>query len=134
MDAALRAAALASWPFPGLPLKSADRFLADYLVCLLVLANFLCARSAGLEGLLRFERPIRSLASYTFTLYLMHALVMQVWLIVYPHRRSDGMDVALLLVVIVAATWVLGQLTEQRKKWFERVFLRMTARSQATAR
>jgi peptidoglycan/LPS O-acetylase OafA/YrhL len=134
MDAALRAAALASWPFPGLPLKSADRYLADYLVCLLVLANFLCARSAGFGGLLRVERPIRVLASYTFTLYLVHALVMRVWLIVYPHRRSDGADVALLLVVIVAATWVLGQLTEHRKKWFERVFLRLTARSQATAR
>ena len=134
MDAALRALALDNWPFPGLPLKSADRVLADYLVCLLVLANFVCARSAGFGGLLRFERPIRVLASYTFTLYLVHALVMRVWLIVYPHRRSDGMDVALLLLTIAAATWVVGQLTEHRKEWFERVFLRLTARSQATAR
>jgi peptidoglycan/LPS O-acetylase OafA/YrhL len=134
MDAALRASALANWPFPGLPLKSADRVLADYLVCLLVLANFLCARSAGFGSLLRFERPIRALASYTFTLYLVHALVMRVWLIVYPHRRSDVVDVALLLAVIAAATWVVGQLTEHRKAWFARGFLRLTARSQATAR
>jgi peptidoglycan/LPS O-acetylase OafA/YrhL len=134
MDAALRAIALASWPFPGLPLKSADRCLADYLVCLLVLANFMCARSAGFGALLRFERPIRALASYTFTLYLVHALVMRVWLIVYPHRRSDQVDVALLLAVIVAATWVVGQLTEHRKELFRRMFLRLAARSQAAAR
>jgi peptidoglycan/LPS O-acetylase OafA/YrhL len=134
MDAALRAFALAQWPFPGLPLKSADRVLADYLVGLLVVANFVCARSAGFESLRRLGRPIRTLASYTFTLYLVHALVMRVWLTVYPHRRSDALDVTLLLAVIVAATWIVGQLTEHRKEWFERVLLRLTARSQATAR
>jgi peptidoglycan/LPS O-acetylase OafA/YrhL len=128
LDAALRALALATWPFPGLPLKSADRYLADYVVCTLVVVNFLCAKSVGFHALLRIAKPVRWLASYTFTLYLVHALVMRVWMIVYPHRRSDAGDVALLLMVIVAATWVIGQVTEHRKWWFEAMFVRLTAR------
>ena len=128
LDVTLRALAQASWPFPGLPLKSADRYLADYVVCILVVLNFLCAKSALFEVLLRFEKPVRSLASYTFTLYLVHALVMQVWLSVYPHRQSNAIDVLLLVVLVAAATWLVGQVTEQRKGWFEAVFARMAAR------
>jgi peptidoglycan/LPS O-acetylase OafA/YrhL len=128
LDVSLRTLANAHWPFPGLPLKSADRFLADYLVCVLVVLNFLCAKSAGFTALLRVEKPLRWLASYTFTLYLVHALVMRVWLIVYPHRRSDPIDVLSLVVVIISATWLIGEVTEHRKWWFERVFARLAAR------
>ncbi|MFC5512862.1 acyltransferase family protein [Massilia jejuensis] len=128
LDAALRALAHAGWPFPGLPLKSADRFLADYVVCMLVVMNFLCARSAGLGLLLRIERPVRWLAAYTFTLYLAHALVMQVWLIVYPHRRTDLADVLSLAAVIVSATLLIGELTEHRKGWCARLFTWAAAR------
>ncbi|KQQ96831.1 acyltransferase [Massilia sp. Leaf139] len=128
LDATLRALALSSWPFPDLPLKSADRCLADYLVCSLVVLNFLCAKNADFRGLLRVERPVRWLASYTFTLYLVHALVMQVWLMVYPHRQSSAGDVLALVAAIVGATLLIGQLTERRKGWFETVFAWLAAR------
>lgn len=126
-DAALRALAHGMWPFPGLPLKSADRFLADYLVCLLVVANFLCAKSAGFSGLLRIERPVRALASYTFTLYLVHVLVMRLWLVLYPHDPASAVDVALVLAAVASVTWLVGQVTEQRKWWFGLQFERLAA-------
>lgn len=126
-DSALRALAHAIWPFPGLPLKSADRFLADYVVCLLVAANFLCAKSAGFSSLLRIERPVRGLASYTFTLYLVHVLVMTLWLVLYPHDPASAVDVALLLAAVAAVTWLVGQVTEQRKWWFGKQFERLAA-------
>lgn len=118
-DVFLRMFARAHWPFPAVPLRSADRFLADYLVCVLVLVNFWCARSAGFGVLLRFERAIRGLSSYTFTLYLVHALVMGLWLAVYRHDARSAVDIAALTGLIVAATWVVGQLTEHRKHWFQ---------------
>jgi len=118
-DVALRMFARAHWPFPALPLRSADRVLADYLVCLLVLANFRCAKGIGFTGLLRVERPIRVLSSYTFTLYLAHALVMGLWLNLYPHDPRSALDIAGLSVSIVLATWVVGELTERRKHWFQ---------------
>lgn len=128
LDGTLRALARAHWPFPALPLKNADRFLADYLVCALVLANFWCARSIGFASLLRFERPIRALSSYTFTLYLVHALVMGLWLALYRHDPGSAIDIVALSVLIVLATWVLGQLTEHRKRWFQAGFERLAAR------
>jgi peptidoglycan/LPS O-acetylase OafA/YrhL len=127
-EAALRALAHAHWPFAGLQLKSADRFLADYLVCMLVVLNFVCAKNLDFRALLRVERPLRWLASYTFTLYLVHALVMRVWLVVYPHRRSDPVDILSLVVVIFSATWLVGEITEHRKWWFEAMFAWLAAR------
>ena len=124
-DVFLRMAARAHWPFAEVPLRSADRFLADYVVCVLVLANFWCARSAGFLGLLRFERVIRGLSSYTFTLYLVHALVMSLWLVLVRHDRNSAVDIAALTVMIVAVTWVVGQLTERRKHWFQVGFERL---------
>lgn len=128
LDVTLRALGQALWPFPALPLRSADRYLADYVVCVLVVLNFACARSLDFGALLRIEKPVRWLASYTFTLYLVHALVMQVWLIAYRPRQSDAVDVVALALLIAAATWLVGQVTEQRKGWFEAVFVRMAAR------
>lgn len=127
-DVALRMLARETWPFPAMPLKSADRYLADYLVCLLVLLNFWCAKSAGFDSLLRFARPIRALASYTFTLYLVHALVMGLWLALYRHDTGSAVDIAALTVLIVLATWVVGQLTEHRKAWFQAGFERLAGR------
>jgi len=75
--------------------------------------------------LLRFERGIRGLSSYTFTLYLVHALVMSLWLALVRHDRDSAVDIAALTVLIVAATWVVGQLTEQRKHWFSVGFERL---------
>ena len=127
LDVSLRMLVLDHWPFSFMQPKSADRFLADYLVATLVVLNFLCAKSADFSVLLRVERPIRWLASYTFTLYLVHALVMKMWLIVYPHRQSDPLDVLSLAVVIISMTSLVAQLTEHRKDWFEAQFVRLAA-------
>jgi peptidoglycan/LPS O-acetylase OafA/YrhL len=129
-DFALRALANATWPFPGLPLRSADRFLADYVVCVLVVANFLFAKCAVFPSLLRVEKPVRWLASYTFTLYLVHALVMRLWLMLYPHDPASSVDIAALVALIALSTLVIGQVTEHRKGWFEALFLRLVPEPQ----
>lgn len=75
----LRLVAQAAWPFSGLRMGSADRVLADYIVGVLVLANFACARHAGFDLLPRAKRLIRFLSAHTFTLYLSHSLVICCW-------------------------------------------------------
>jgi peptidoglycan/LPS O-acetylase OafA/YrhL len=125
LEAALRGFALAWWPFPALPLGSADRFLADYLVCALVLLHFACARDARLDVLLRFAPPIRTLAAYTFTLYLSHVLVIGLWLLLYPHQRGSLADLVLLSVVIAATTFALGAVTERRRHAWRPLFARL---------
>jgi len=118
MELALRNLAVEEWPFPSLPLASAERFLADYVVCALVVANFLCARFAGLNGLLKYEGKIRAVASYTFTLYLSHMLVVLTWLKIYPYERENFYDVVWITIAIGLVTIALAQLTERRKNRF----------------
>lgn len=125
LEAPLRAFGAAAWPFDALPLGSADRFLADYLVGAIVLANFACARDARLDGLLRLQAPIRLLASHTFTLYLSHMLVIRTWLAFYPHRRESSLDHLGLLLAIAAATILLGGVTERRLPAWRALFARL---------
>ena len=119
LDVALRTLGIALWPFPALHLGSADRYLADYVVCMLVYLNFVLARQAGFPSLRAIERPLRALAAYTFTLYLVHGPVIGLWGAFYRHDRGSVLDIVLLSAAIAAATLVVGMLTERRKAWFQ---------------
>ena len=100
-----------------------------------MLANFACARDARFGSLLRLDRPIRLLASHTFTLYLSHMLVIRCWLAFVPHRRDSGADLFALLLAILAATILLGGVTERRLPAWRALFARLPGlrpRMQAT--
>ena len=118
----LRAYGASIWPFPGLRLGSADRYLADYVVCALVLVNFACAASLRFPNLLRLAKPIRALAGYTFTLYLVHSLVLLLWKEIYPYDAASVADIALLALTVGGVTFLAGFVTERRKGAYERLF------------
>jgi peptidoglycan/LPS O-acetylase OafA/YrhL len=119
-EAYLRDVGIAIWPFRSLTLGSAERFLADYVVAILVVVNFWCACFAGLTGLIKHGNKIRAVASYTFTLYLAHMLVLAIWMKFYAHDAMSLVDVLAATLAIVAATRALGELTEHRKEKFRR--------------
>jgi peptidoglycan/LPS O-acetylase OafA/YrhL len=122
VDELLRAWGNAIWPFAGLQLGSADRYLADYTVCAMIYLNFLFARQAGFATLQLASIPIRSVAAYTFTLYLIHAPVMAAWQAFYPHDRTLWTDVAGLSLSIGLACYLFSFVTERRKAWFQHRF------------
>ncbi|MCC2958226.1 acyltransferase family protein [Massilia sp. IC2-477] len=126
LEEQLRALGNAIWPYAALPLGSADRYLGDWLLCLIVLANFACARDAGFTALLRVARPVRNLASHTFTLYLSHALVIGLWQLFYPGRSTAG-GILVLLAAIAATAIVLGAVTEGRRPAWRACFERLLA-------
>jgi peptidoglycan/LPS O-acetylase OafA/YrhL len=109
----LRSLAVSLWPYPHLPLGSAERVLADYLVCVLVVANFACARYAGFAMLERFPGHIRKLAFFTFPLYLAHSLVLGIWRAFHPHQAGSGLDLVVVTIIAVAFTWTLGHGAER---------------------
>jgi peptidoglycan/LPS O-acetylase OafA/YrhL len=116
-DAWLRTLGNELWPFPALRLGSADQYLADYVVCVLVFANFLCARFAGFGALARLANPVRSAAAYTFTLYLSHNLVITVWMARYPHDPGSLLDIVALSLLVLATTMLLYALSDARLDW-----------------
>ena len=70
----LRVAGLQLWPLAGVPAGSASRYLADYVVTVLVFANFYCAEQLSWRSLHPLRWIIRKGARYTFALYLTHML------------------------------------------------------------
>lgn len=110
------------WPFNFLKLGSADRYLSDYIITLFVVINFFCAKHAKFCSLLSHKTAIRSISAYTFTLYLVHALVMSIWKNFYTHHSSSVLDILLLIISISLSTYALGQLTEHRKHLFNNFF------------
>jgi hypothetical protein len=127
IDALLRHFVSTHWPFPALPLGGTDQFLGDYIVGLIVLANFACARWARFDAIARVARPVRSLSSHTFTLYLSHGLILGAWRSVAPPDGSPA-TVAAVTASVVAATWLLGLLTERRKGRVQAAFDAIAAR------
>jgi peptidoglycan/LPS O-acetylase OafA/YrhL len=111
-EPALRLVARAAWPFTSLRMGSADRVLADYIVGVLVLANFACARHAGFGLLPRAARQIRFLSAHTFTLYLSHGIVICAWQALVPVQRGRFQDIAAIACAIVVLTAALQPFTE----------------------
>jgi peptidoglycan/LPS O-acetylase OafA/YrhL len=122
VDVALRALGIALWPFPSLALGSADRYLADYVVCIIICLHFVLARQARMTLPQRLHRPIRQLSAYTFTLYLVHGLVMGIWGEFYGFDNASVRDILLLTAYIGIATYACGLVTEKRRDWFRRGF------------
>jgi len=125
---ALRALGIALWPFPDFALGSADRYLADYVVGLIVCLNFLFASQSQFARLERWSAPVRAVAGYTFTLYLIHTPVMGLWRALYPHDVNRWTDIAALSMCIVLACYVFGFVTERRKDAFRILFERLFER------
>lgn len=121
----LRHLGMTIWPFKSLMLGTASRYLADYVVCLIVLINFYSARFVRFSRLEQFKTPIRALSAYTFTLYLVHMLVIWVWLSLAGHDNTSLKDIGALSVLIAISTYLVGAVTERKKAWFAAMFSRL---------
>jgi peptidoglycan/LPS O-acetylase OafA/YrhL len=103
-------------------LHGSDQFVGDYLLGLIVAANFVAAASMGrhFNGLLKLQKPIRYLASFTLSIYLLHMpFTVFIW-------NGLGVHSALgYAVLLVAGIFVVGSLTERKNRsiraWFERL-------------
>lgn len=99
------------WPQMVLYLHESALFLGDYLLALAVAGNFLGAAAMAhrLQPLLRFERPIRFAASYSFSIYLYH-MPLAVLLWNGLELRSPLLMASLLALLLLG----LGRLTEHQ--------------------
>ncbi len=93
-------------------------FLSDYLLAVFVAMNFVAMRRVAptMSGLwTAVGSPVRSVAAYTFTLYLLHQPLFLFWGSVLrwsPEGHALWWAVAVLTGVSV---WAIGQVTETRR-------------------
>ena len=110
VDTQLRYLCNEIWPFEALHLGSADRYLSDYVVCMLVIINFYFA--------------------YIYTLYLSHMLIIHIWLKEYKHDPYNTVDILLVTLLVILTTYSMGMLTEKCKhtfnKYMKKVFYFIT--------
>lgn len=112
-------------------LESAQRFVTDYLLGLLVAVNFLAFRGMGpLVGgtMRRVAGPVALVSGFTFSLYLYHRPMTQFAGHFFPNTDSDLVRSVVAIVAIVGACVVLGALTERRSPALRRVLARWLAR------
>lgn len=109
----IRAAVVLAAPVFMQDLHGSDQFIGDYLLGAIVAANFVAAASMGsyLRGLVRWQTPIRYLASFTLSSYLLHMpLTVLIWSGFGVH------SVAAYALLLVAGIFVVGSLTERRHR------------------
>ena len=99
-------------------LTFSKRFVSAYLLGALVFVNFAGVRNvvaAGGNALMRIERPVRFLASFTFTLYLLHQPLLLFWSAVLrgePKAPWYWLSVTALTMLSVG---IIGTFTENRR-------------------
>ncbi|MCZ4313799.1 acyltransferase [Comamonadaceae bacterium G21597-S1] len=112
-------------------------FLADYLLAVLVFANFAGTRNVVAHGgaaLIAVQKPVRFFANYTFTLYLLHQPLFLFWSAVV---RGDPQKIwywTIVTLLTVAAVGLLGIITEHRRYWLRSRLLPVFDRWQSAGR
>lgn len=104
------------------------QFLYDTVLGVVVALNFAAAASLGsaLEKLGHVARPIRYLASFTFSLYVFHGPIAELLNKVVKLQSAPVFYIALAACVIV-----LAELTERRTGWYRHQMARFWPRAAA---
>lgn len=93
-------------------------FLSDYLLAALVAANFVAMRKVA-ESTKRFwlacERPVRFVAAYTFTLYLLHQPLFLFWGAVLRWDPQGHLYWMAVTGLTVGSVLFFGHFTESRR-------------------
>lgn len=94
------------------------RFLENYIIGALVTMNIIgfYAYAEKLKGIIRFfGNPVKFLASYTFTLYLVHYPALHFFAAISSHDPQDFFDQAFLVISTLLFCFFTGNYTERKK-------------------
>jgi len=116
-----------------LQLTHSKYFLSDTLLGIFVFANFAAMRKVASQIsplLLAIKSPVRFLAGYTFSLYLLHEPLFAFWAAIL-HGDPSGLDYWFATTCLVAASVVVvGYFTENKRHilraWIERGLQRIS--------
>lgn len=93
-------------------------FLSDYVLTLLVFANFAGMRIVApmvANGFIMVERPVRMLASYTFTLYLLHQPLFLFWAAVLRGDPTGYSYWWATTALVALSVLIVGYFTEMKR-------------------
>lgn len=106
---------------------SSVHVLSDYVVAVLFAAFVIGCASCNFDFGKTVSPVIRKLAGYTFTFYLVHYTLLVLARALGFNSVSWGVY-ALILAGILATTWALSQVGEQRRGWYRALFAKVLLR------
>jgi peptidoglycan/LPS O-acetylase OafA/YrhL len=119
---------LADWFGADVPkqLTFSKWFLVDYLLAFLVFMNFAGTRRLLEDGggfLIAVQRPVRFVAEFTLTLYLLHQPLFLFWAAVIRGNPKNILFWMLVTLMTFSSVYIIGVFTEGKrthlKKWLE---------------
>jgi peptidoglycan/LPS O-acetylase OafA/YrhL len=117
----IREAMRGVWPDGVRLLKGSNQFVGDFMLGLIVSLNFLAAGSMNLNVLRKLEKPIRFLASVTFSAYIFHLpLTVLLWTGLQVHDPFGFYG--LLAGGILAFGWITERRTKAYRHLLNRFF------------
>lgn len=93
-------------------------FITDYLLALIVAANFVGFRAIAAHfslPLLALEKPIRWIASFTFSLYILHQPLLQFFAAAINGDPKGSLFYLEVMGATLLAVYVIGSLTEHKR-------------------
>lgn len=112
----IRSAMTHAWPSEMKALHGSNQFVGDILLGLIVSANFVAVGSLNFNWLLKYERPIRLLSSYTFSAYIFHMpLAILLWSALGVHGAA-GFYACLTFGIFIFG-WCTERHTRLYRQW-----------------
>lgn len=131
LNVAIRTALLHVAPWPMEHLQWSNRFVGDYILCLIVLINFSAARhmeNGFTRFLLRHANAIRKAAGYTLSIYLFHMPLIVLFGAVVGDAHGSRLQGLMVAAMLIPAIIALASVTELRRGAVKAYFMRLAAR------
>lgn len=106
-------------------LHKARFFLHDYIIGALTALHLMGANALAERDLLQLdqvENPIRVIASYSFSMYLVHVPLMLCLMALSPWPSGDIRRSVLVIAGSLIVVWLIGSVTEKKKHLWKKMF------------
>ncbi|WP_163834141.1 acyltransferase family protein [Spartinivicinus ruber] len=103
------------WVFEQLPLGSARKFISDYFVAVLAVIHLYAAKHYIISIREDITKVIRYLASFTFTLYLVHAPTIKTLEYHFNYNKNSLVSFVFIISLVAIVTFIIGSMTERKK-------------------
>lgn len=103
-------------------------FITDYYLGLVIAAHFISVRKIShtcANSLNLIERPVRTLAGSTFSLYLLHQPLLWFFYAVFYAENPSFETFMLIVTLTLTASFLIALVTEQKKHLWKRWIIRI---------
>ena len=124
LDAALDQYNVILWKFLFDSQTPPPQLLGDYLICFIVVTNFIAALNSNLSFGKKTAQRIKYIASFSFSFYLFHIPIFGIFLAVFPENDAI-LGYASIMISTTIIIMFLAKYTEHKKHVYRSIFAKL---------